>query len=303
MRTNIEHKNQQLAEKDIRLKDLEQEKETLAREKEEMKEASKCTQQKIEHLLLEKTILEKKLELSMVKSELLRLENSDINTITEQLADYSEQLESVKQNLEAEKKKISPLEEELQKKTRDLEAKEKKIKSLMEERESANHQLEIERERAVKESKALAISYSLTQPEDICHLLLRIAEAPENRNMKVKVQKHGYTRIALEALAVGVAAGAGGLTISVVAGAVAGILCGVLGAAFATCVSADTKSDLKTFPELLQGASQEDCQKIAKIAEAAAYQESIPLTFQLIIPQVTANARKLLIEVRKTLEY
>ena len=141
----------------------------------------------------------------------------------------------------------------------------------------------------------------LTRTDDIYRLLLRIAEAPENRDLKVELKKtaDGTKRASIGGGVGGVAGAAAGAILFGPVGAVVGAALGA-----AACTSAATHgADFKSLPELLRGASQGDRRRMAEAARAAAIPLSIELTLKLVVPYMTAEARMLLLEVLQSLGY
>lgn len=141
----------------------------------------------------------------------------------------------------------------------------------------------------------------LTRAEDIYRLLMKIAEAPENEDLKVELRKTASgTKNASVGGGVGglVGAAAGALLLGP-AGAIAGA---ALGAAVCT-TAAVQGTDFKSVPEILRGASREDRQRLAVAAQRVAMELSIELTMGLVVPWVTNDARELLVEVMRSLGY
>lgn len=147
----------------------------------------------------------------------------------------------------------------------------------------------------------MAATSVLTRTEDIYHLLLRIAQAPESRDLQVEMKKtaDGTGRASIGGGVGGVAGAAAGAILFGPVGAVVGAALGA-----AACTSATTYgTEFKSLPELLREASRDDRQKMAEAARAAATLLSIRLTWELVVPYVTANAQTLLLEVLKSLDY
>ena len=127
----------------------------------------------------------------------------------------------------------------------------------------------------------------LTSTDDIYNLLLQIADAPRNSDLKVPVTR-GWS---IEGAVVG------GLSGALVAGPL-GAACGaVLGA------NSSTTPNFESLSVLLREASQEDRQKMAVAASSAAISLSIQLTWGLVVPHVTPDARCLLLEILRSLGY
>ena len=134
----------------------------------------------------------------------------------------------------------------------------------------------------------------LTSTDDIYKLLLKIADAPSNSDLKVELEK-----TAAGATAAFIGGGIGGFVGAIVAGPFGAVGGATLGAGAAMC----GVPNFKPLPVLLRGASQEDRQKIAVAASSAAISLSIRLTWGLVVPYVTPDARNLLLEVLRGLGY
>ena len=149
--------------------------------------------------------------------------------------------------------------------------------------------------------KMAAFAVVLTTPEEIYDLLLRIAEAPENRDLKAELRKtaSGTKRASIGGGAGGLAGAAAGALIGGPIGAVVGA---ALGAAAGTS-AATYGADFKSIPELLRGASRDDRRKLVAAALEVAPQLCIGLTMGLVVPYVTPDARQLLMEVLKIAGY
>ena len=134
----------------------------------------------------------------------------------------------------------------------------------------------------------------LTSTDDIYGLLLKIADAPGNSDLKVDLKKTAHG-----AMWASIGGGLGGLFGAVVAGPFGA----VGGAAVGAGLAMSSVPTFKPLPVLLRGASQEDRQKIALAASSAAISLSIQLTWRLVVPYVTPDARNLLLEVLRSLGY
>ena len=149
--------------------------------------------------------------------------------------------------------------------------------------------------------KMAAFAVVLTTPGEIYDLLLRIAEAPENRDLKAELRKtaSGTKRASIGGGAGGLMGAAAGALIGGPIGAVVGA---ALGAAAGTS-AATYGANFKSIPELLRGASRDDRQKLVAAALEVAPRHCIQLTMALVVPYVTPDARQLLLEVLKIVGY
>ena len=146
-----------------------------------------------------------------------------------------------------------------------------------------------------------AFAVVLTTPGEIYDLLLRIAEAPENRDLKVEIRKtaSGTNRASIGGGAGGLAGAAAG---ALIGGPIGAIIGAALGAAAGTS-AASHGADFRSIPELLRGASRDDRQKLVMAALEVAPRHCIRLTMELVVPYVTSDARRLLLEVLKIVGY
>ena len=147
----------------------------------------------------------------------------------------------------------------------------------------------------------MAFFFPLTRTEDIYRLLIQIAEAPENEDLKVELRK---TASGTKKASVG--GGLGGLLGATAGALLFGPVGAVAGAALGAtvCTSAAVQgTDFKSIPEILRGASREDKRRLVEAAQRAAVELSIDLTMGLVVPYVTNNARELLVEVMRALGY
>ena len=128
----------------------------------------------------------------------------------------------------------------------------------------------------------------LTSTDDIYNLLLQIADAPRNSDLKVPVTGKTF----------GGWSAAGGAVVG-------GVLVGLGAAITDATIGMDTSitPNFKSLPVLLRDASQEDRQGMAEAASSAAISLSIQLTWGLVVPHVTPDARYLLLEVLRSLGY
>ena len=147
----------------------------------------------------------------------------------------------------------------------------------------------------------MALFSPLTGAEDIYCLLMQIAEAAENKDLKVELRKtaSGTRNASLGGGVGGLLGAAAGALLFGPVGAVAGAALGA-----AACTSAAVQgTDLKSIPEILSGASREDKGRLAEAAKRVSVEISIRLTMGLVVPRVTEEARLLLVQVMRTLGY
>ena len=138
----------------------------------------------------------------------------------------------------------------------------------------------------------------LRQAEKIYQLLMRIAEAPQCKDIRMELKK---TAAGAKSAGIGGSIG-GGL------GAIGGALLfgpvgAVVGAAVGAAYGASGGGQYKSIPEILRSASQEDCVRIAEVAKTVAWEHSISLTWTLVEPFVTSEAVRLLKLVMEALDY
>lgn len=138
----------------------------------------------------------------------------------------------------------------------------------------------------------------LSNVDDICSLLLAIAQRTENRDLRVELQRTA-TGITQAAAGSGVGGTVGAVAGGIVGGGVGAIAGGALGAAVGAAVTTHG-NNFKSVLELFEGLSDEDREKVAQVAMNWASRVSIQLTWELLN---TEAAQELLWEVVQALGY
>ena len=139
---------------------------------------------------------------------------------------------------------------------------------------------------------------ALKQTEAIYQLLMKIAEAPQCKDIQMELKRAaaGVKRAGIGGSIGGGLGAIGGALLFGPAGA-------IVGAALGAAYGASFGGQYKSIPEILRSASQNDRVRIAEVAKTVAWEHSISLTWTLVKPFVTSEAVRLLKLVMEALDY